>query len=314
MKRGALHNPKVWRLAARLHVDRWGAVGILECLWGWAAEFAPAGNVGQHSDAEIAKGVDWFGPPESLIAALCECGWLDPHPQHRLLIHDWPEHADRHVHRRLIRSLECFAHGSPPRLSEGTAEERQNWDRFIAQQSGTPAGPPDASPGPPRDPRDETSEPEAYQQPRQQPLQLTAGPAPDPGTRRKRNVATPGEPAVAFCAAFIQSWQALEPDFRVPSAATLRVWQTEADRMYRIDQRGHDEIWSVARWLFTSQSEGAAFWRINVRSVPKFRLQYERLRALMRAEREGRNGKTSAREPSIVAAAREILHARDGGG
>ena len=41
MKRTGLEHPKLRRLSRRLGVPRWGAVGLLECLWGYVARFAP---------------------------------------------------------------------------------------------------------------------------------------------------------------------------------------------------------------------------------------------------------------------------------
>lgn len=100
MKRGGPSHPKTDELAAILGVERWGAVGILESLFHWASTYARRGDVGRHRDAAIAKGIGWEGDPAALVAALRESGWFDVCcTEHRLRIHDWPEHADQSVHR-----------------------------------------------------------------------------------------------------------------------------------------------------------------------------------------------------------------------
>jgi hypothetical protein len=45
--------------------------------------------------------------PDRLIGALVQSGHLDEHPEHRLLVHDWNQHADYNTKRKVAR-----AHGS----------------------------------------------------------------------------------------------------------------------------------------------------------------------------------------------------------
>ena len=55
MKRGTPDHPKTLELADRLGLERWGAVGLLECLWHFAAHYAKRGDVGRFSDEAIAR-------------------------------------------------------------------------------------------------------------------------------------------------------------------------------------------------------------------------------------------------------------------
>lgn len=103
MKRGTPDHPKTVDLASRLNIPRYQAVGILECLWHFTAEFAPQGNVGKFSDAAIAGHLHWDKPCRELITALCEAKYLERHPKHRLIVHDWHEHADQTVKRYLAK-------------------------------------------------------------------------------------------------------------------------------------------------------------------------------------------------------------------
>ena len=112
MKRGAPRHPKTLALASILKTKRHSAVGLLEMLWHFAAEFAHEGDIGKFSDASIAAALDWDGASSILIDALIETGWVERCRCHRLRIHDWPDHADQTVERILKRKnkgfLECY--------------------------------------------------------------------------------------------------------------------------------------------------------------------------------------------------------------
>jgi hypothetical protein len=101
MKRGCPDHPKTLALASALRIPIYSAVGLLEMLWHWTSRYAQAGDIGRHPDAAICAGVGWHGGTSRLIMALVECGWLDADPTHRLLVHDWQDHADQTVRRYL---------------------------------------------------------------------------------------------------------------------------------------------------------------------------------------------------------------------
>jgi hypothetical protein len=111
MKRGGPEHPKTKLLAKSLGLPRYAAVGILECLFHEAAKHARTGNIGKWSNAEIAESVGFDGDPEVLVAALVTCRWLDEHPEHRLVIHDWHDHADNGVKKTVMRNGESFVSG-----------------------------------------------------------------------------------------------------------------------------------------------------------------------------------------------------------
>src|SRR5438128_1672299 len=90
MKRGTPDHPKTLALAAELELDIASTLGILEMLCGhFAPAYCPQGDIGKWSDAEIARGLKSSIPPERLLPALVRTKWLDEHPKHRLVIHDW---------------------------------------------------------------------------------------------------------------------------------------------------------------------------------------------------------------------------------
>ncbi len=125
MKRGTIDHPKMRRLGRELGLPLYAAVGLLECLWHFTAERAPRGDIGRWDDEDIAEACGW--PMEEaarLIAALVRTGWLDEHAEHRLVVHDWSEHADDAIHVRLSRNGESFADGAAPRQSRLARRER----------------------------------------------------------------------------------------------------------------------------------------------------------------------------------------------
>lgn len=114
MKRGTPGKIKFPRLCRRMRWQRWQAVGILESLWELTAKSADDGGIGRLSNEEIALELDYLDDENTLISALVETGWLDPHPVHRLVVHDWSEHADKYIHQRLKRQNRRFADGFGP--------------------------------------------------------------------------------------------------------------------------------------------------------------------------------------------------------
>lgn len=108
MKRGTPDHPKTKEFAELLGVRRVTALGHLELLFHFTANYAPAGDIGRYSDKRIAAALDWTGRPEKVIAALQQAGFIESHPTHRLVVHDWHVHADAAVRKRLDRAKMAF--------------------------------------------------------------------------------------------------------------------------------------------------------------------------------------------------------------
>lgn len=109
MKRQAHSSPKLAALTARLGLRKYQAVGLLEALWHFTATQAQRGDIGKWTDAQIAAAVDWEREPSELIQSLVDAGWIDRCLKHRLLIHDWADHADQTVQRSPIVREHGFA-------------------------------------------------------------------------------------------------------------------------------------------------------------------------------------------------------------
>ncbi len=131
MKREALEHTKLKRLRRRLNLPKWQAVGLLETLWHLTAKQTPRGDIGKLSDEDIAIGIDYSGDEILMVDALVASGWVDRHPEHRLLIHDWHEHCDDGVHMKLARGRIFFATGHTPKTSRLPKNERSQADNFF---------------------------------------------------------------------------------------------------------------------------------------------------------------------------------------
>lgn len=92
MKLGATESIKFKKLKMRLKLSHWQAVGLLESLWMFTSRNSPLGDIGKHSDEDIAAAIEWPEEPSSLILALVDCRWLDASEEHRLVVHDWADH------------------------------------------------------------------------------------------------------------------------------------------------------------------------------------------------------------------------------
>ena len=123
------------------------ATGLLERMWGWAARQCPNGSFEGVRAARIAEAIRWRRDPAAVLETLRARGWLDEHEGH-LVIHGWPEHADRHVHRTLIRLGIPFWDGTPPTRSYAKDEaQRRRWDEIWGSPiESTPEADPGATP------------------------------------------------------------------------------------------------------------------------------------------------------------------------
>lgn len=147
MKRGTPEHPKMMDLAESIHGYLTGhgiplpldacetlACGLMEKMWHYAAKYAPAGNIGKHSDARIARAIGWAWDANWLIETLCDDhgdngAFLNRSDICRLFVHDWWEHCEDNIHIAIARKREVFADGRLPRM---TRLERKERDQIIA--------------------------------------------------------------------------------------------------------------------------------------------------------------------------------------
>jgi len=133
MKRGTPGHPKFLDLQSALDLGHFATLGILEAIRHFAAEYAHDGALGRFSNRLIAIKIEWTGDPDKLVKALVQTRWLDEHPEHRLLVHDWPDHCEDTVHRRIARARSLFANGQLPKTSGLGVAERKTIEADLAR-------------------------------------------------------------------------------------------------------------------------------------------------------------------------------------
>jgi hypothetical protein len=117
---GAFTSPKIRMLGVLLEIPWLHAVGLCGALWRFTGKHAPTGEIGLHSNEEIAIALEWTGDPQSLVEAFVRSRLLDrvDGPE-RLLVHDWPDHSPRHVRAALQRKGLDF---SPRYIAQNIAQ------------------------------------------------------------------------------------------------------------------------------------------------------------------------------------------------
>jgi hypothetical protein len=89
-------HPKTYALADSLKIPQFAAVGLLTCLWTWALNNAPDGDLSQFPKQAVARECYWNKSADALLDALIGCGWVDD----ALRIHDWDDYAGRLLDKR----------------------------------------------------------------------------------------------------------------------------------------------------------------------------------------------------------------------
>lgn len=102
--RAVPEHPKFAHLKRELGLSKFQALGLLEALWHFTGKFAIRGNIGKFTDAELEAWVEWEGPAGAAIAALVATRWLERSDDHRLIVHDWHEHADQTTRKQMRRT------------------------------------------------------------------------------------------------------------------------------------------------------------------------------------------------------------------
>ena len=94
------NHPKTKRLARELRISVAAAIGHLHCLWWWATDYAPDGDLTEYEDWEIADAALYEGKnTEKFKDALIFAGFLD-NINGRLLLHDWNDYAGKNLQQR----------------------------------------------------------------------------------------------------------------------------------------------------------------------------------------------------------------------
>ncbi len=82
---------KINRLKETLQIEYPHALGLVACLWTWAAQQAPDGNLKRFTDAEISAAARWIGDKNLIRPALKAAKLIERNG----MIHDWEKHGVR---------------------------------------------------------------------------------------------------------------------------------------------------------------------------------------------------------------------------
>ncbi len=137
MKRDAYTHPKTLDLASRLDISRAHAIGLLTLLWDFTAAYAPQGDIGRHRNGAIARACDWTGDPDEFVGHLVAAGWVDTCDEHRLRIHDWPEHCENWVRAKVGRLGKSFLPQYNVRSSPNAPQEASYDASYVDSQEGS---------------------------------------------------------------------------------------------------------------------------------------------------------------------------------
>lgn len=125
-KDGAIDHPKTMALASELAIDPAHALGLMEALWAFARKYAPDGAVGKYSDVAIVTGMRSTLDPTRVVRAFLAAGLMDESGSHRIVIHDWEDHATGWT-KKALRG-KPFVKGDDPRRAnhhEKTGEKEE---------------------------------------------------------------------------------------------------------------------------------------------------------------------------------------------
>ncbi len=82
---------KINRLKDDLKIEYISALGLISCLWTWAAENAENGDLSKFKKVEISQAARWSGDENALNRALIACNFINESGK----IHDWHKHGIR---------------------------------------------------------------------------------------------------------------------------------------------------------------------------------------------------------------------------
>lgn len=99
------NHPKVKKAARLAGINEFEMIGRLHCLWWWALDYAPDGDLTNYTDDDIEDAVDWAGQRGAFAQALVNCGFnghggLIDVTQESRVIHDWHEYGGRLMEKR----------------------------------------------------------------------------------------------------------------------------------------------------------------------------------------------------------------------
>lgn len=116
-------HPKLYKLARLLGINKWEAIGHLQCLWWWALDFAQTGSLDKYDVDDIVIAAEWEDKDkkDKFIPAMIEAGFIDKDEKGVLWLHDWMDYAGKLIAKRIEDKLrkrqERMSNGCPTDIS-----------------------------------------------------------------------------------------------------------------------------------------------------------------------------------------------------
>jgi hypothetical protein len=120
MKVEGFHHAKLLLAARDLGISVSHMRGIMTSIWHVTASHHPQGDIGSYSNEELEVAIDTGLDIERVVEVLVARRLLDAHPEVRLVVHDWHDHCETWVRKRVERN-----------------KVKKNW-RFYSQDGSTP--------------------------------------------------------------------------------------------------------------------------------------------------------------------------------
>jgi hypothetical protein len=120
-------------LADALDVEESHAVGICICLWVWAVDNAPDGNL-PGSARGIARGAGWHGDSTLLVDSMRAAGLIDGDAESGYHIHDWDDHAGSLIAHRKREADRLRVYRAQQATVRSTDEQRTDYVHGSATQ------------------------------------------------------------------------------------------------------------------------------------------------------------------------------------
>ena len=140
------HHYKTKRLARELKVTVAAAIGHLHCLWWWAIDFAPDGDLSKFDDYEIADAIGYEGKdPTKAKAALISAGFLDNSDTGTITIHDWYDYSgqlgdNRKAEYRARKKAEADAGRDKKGSPAPVPQQKEDCPDFVPRDTGGTSG------------------------------------------------------------------------------------------------------------------------------------------------------------------------------
>jgi len=141
---GLRDHPKTRRLARMLDAEPPHVIGYLHCLWYWALDYAPDGDIEDFEPEDIADAAGWTGDPDIFVESLINCGGKKlgflAKIEGRLVIHDWEDNQGDAFRARVQAAAKKRAQRAAKQGQDGnsgrTAADDVSEPRDTVPQSG----------------------------------------------------------------------------------------------------------------------------------------------------------------------------------